>query len=172
MARRDDRTPITIPILLDLARRNGNAIKGELGGDTVNVTLKQDPGAVTEDSYRWLDRARIRPAFRRRDPRHVDTQPASAIRARCPTPSTTAPRTDGGGVHSNSGVPNHGYALLVDGGTYNGQTVTATRPRQGSAHLLAGAEPSTRSPTTKFADHADALEESCTRPDRQYRSKA
>ena len=31
---------------------------------------------------------------------------------------------DAGGVHSNSGVPNHAYALLVDGGTYNGQTVT------------------------------------------------
>ncbi|MBK8817298.1 MAG: M4 family metallopeptidase [Methylococcaceae bacterium] len=30
---------------------------------------------------------------------------------------------DNGGVHSNSGVPNHAYALMVDGGTYNGQTV-------------------------------------------------
>lgn len=30
---------------------------------------------------------------------------------------------DGGGVHHNSGVPNHFYALIVDGGTYNGQTV-------------------------------------------------
>ncbi len=32
--------------------------------------------------------------------------------------------TDGGGVHYNSGVPNHAYALLVDGGTYNGVTIT------------------------------------------------
>ena len=30
---------------------------------------------------------------------------------------------DKGGVHSNSGVPNHAYALMVDGGTYNGQTI-------------------------------------------------
>ena len=30
---------------------------------------------------------------------------------------------DNGGVHSNSGVPNHIYALLVDGGTYNGETI-------------------------------------------------
>ena len=30
---------------------------------------------------------------------------------------------DGGGVHTNSGVPNHAYALMVDGGTYNGFTV-------------------------------------------------
>ena len=31
---------------------------------------------------------------------------------------------DQGGVHSNSGVPNHAYQLMVDGGTYNSQTVT------------------------------------------------
>ena len=31
---------------------------------------------------------------------------------------------DQGGVHTNSGVPNHAYALLVDGGTYNGQTIS------------------------------------------------
>jgi Zn-dependent metalloprotease len=34
------------------------------------------------------------------------------------------PGYDNGGVHINSGVPNHAYALMVDGGTYNGQTVT------------------------------------------------
>ncbi len=32
--------------------------------------------------------------------------------------------TDGGGVHTNSGVVNHHFALLADGGTFNGQTVT------------------------------------------------
>ncbi|HKZ78855.1 MAG TPA: M4 family metallopeptidase [Pyrinomonadaceae bacterium] len=31
---------------------------------------------------------------------------------------------DGGGVHANSGVPNHAYAMLVDGKTFNGQTIT------------------------------------------------
>jgi len=31
---------------------------------------------------------------------------------------------DQGGVHSNSGVPNHAYALMVDGGVFNGRTVT------------------------------------------------
>ncbi len=31
---------------------------------------------------------------------------------------------DGGGVHINSGVPNHAYALMVDGGTYNGRSIT------------------------------------------------
>lgn len=31
---------------------------------------------------------------------------------------------DLGGVHSNSGVPNHAYALMADGGTFNDQTVS------------------------------------------------
>jgi Zn-dependent metalloprotease len=31
---------------------------------------------------------------------------------------------DSGGVHNNSGVPNHAHALAVDGGTFNGQTIT------------------------------------------------
>jgi Zn-dependent metalloprotease len=35
-----------------------------------------------------------------------------------------SPGGDAGGVHANSGVPNHFYALAVDGGTYNGQTIT------------------------------------------------
>jgi len=34
------------------------------------------------------------------------------------------PGGDAGGVHSNSGILNHAYALMVDGGTYNGRTVT------------------------------------------------
>ena len=33
------------------------------------------------------------------------------------------PATDYGGVHTNSGIPNHAYALMVDGGTYNGKTI-------------------------------------------------
>jgi len=36
---------------------------------------------------------------------------------------TYAPDGDAGGVHHNSGVSNHAYALTVDGGSYNGQTV-------------------------------------------------
>jgi bacillolysin len=31
---------------------------------------------------------------------------------------------DRGGVHTNSGVPNHLYALITDGGTFNGETIT------------------------------------------------
>ena len=46
--------------------------------------------------------------------------------------------TDGGGVHTNSGVPNHAYALMVDGGSYNGFTVTRHRPRRRPAASSTG----------------------------------
>lgn len=43
--------------------------------------------------------------------------------------------TDNGGVHSNSGVVNRFYSLLVDGGTYNGQTVSGIGFAK-AAHLM------------------------------------
>jgi bacillolysin len=42
----------------------------------------------------------------------------------CSDHAWTDGNADGGGIHVNSGVPNHAYALMVDGGTYNGYTIT------------------------------------------------
>ncbi len=67
---------------------------------------------------------------------------------------------DDGGVHSNSGVPNHAFALMVDGGTYNGVTVAAIGMTR-AAHIYWRAMREYQVQTTKFADHADALEMSC-----------
>jgi bacillolysin len=69
-------------------------------------------------------------------------------------------RIDNGGVHSNSGVPNHAYALMVDGGTYNGQTVTGLgltkagkiEYRALSQYLVSSSD---------FADNDSALRQSC-----------
>jgi len=69
--------------------------------------------------------------------------------------------SDSGGVHINSGVPNHLYALLVDGGTYNGQTVTSIGFTK-AAHILWRAQSVYETNTTDFAAHADALEASCS----------
>jgi cysteine-rich repeat protein len=66
---------------------------------------------------------------------------------------------DNGGVHTNSGIPNHGFALLVDGGTYNGVTITglgltkATHIYWESIQMLV--------PVSDFPAQADALEASC-----------
>lgn len=68
---------------------------------------------------------------------------------------------DGGGVHSNSGIPNHTYALLVDGGTYNGQTINGIGFTK-SAHIFWRAQSEYLTATSDFYSLADALEASCT----------
>ena len=57
-----------------------------------------------------------------------------------PSPNFTADpnETDEGGVHTNSGVNNKTDYLITDGDTFNGQTVTGHRDRQGGAPLLHG----------------------------------
>jgi Zn-dependent metalloprotease len=66
---------------------------------------------------------------------------------------------DNGGVHINSGIPNHAYTLMVDGGTYNGQTVNgigltkAARIHWEAQNMLNAA--------SAFPEHADALDAAC-----------
>ena len=67
--------------------------------------------------------------------------------------------TDGGGVHTNSGVPNHAFALVVDGGTYNGQTVTGLGIDK-AARIYWEAQ-NIMTASSNFEDHADALETAC-----------
>ena len=70
------------------------------------------------------------------------------------------PGGDQGGVHSNSGVPNRAYALMVDGGSYNGQTVAGIglskagkiQFRALTLYLLSASD---------FADNDLALRQSC-----------
>jgi cysteine-rich repeat protein len=67
--------------------------------------------------------------------------------------------TDFGGVHANSGVPNHAYALMVDGGSYNGFSDTGLGLTK-SAHIHWAAQ-NMLTPSSNFYDHADALETAC-----------
>jgi Zn-dependent metalloprotease len=66
---------------------------------------------------------------------------------------------DQGGVHTNSGIPNHAYALLVDGGTYNGQTINSIGLTK-AAHIYFRAMSVYQHSASDFADHADAIEQS------------
>lgn len=74
---------------------------------------------------------------------------------------------DGGGVHTNSGVPNHAYALLVDGtsrlpgNSYNGQTIVGIGFSKAMA-IYYRAMTMHQTSTTNFAQHAAALELSCS----------
>src|SRR5829696_9571439 len=67
---------------------------------------------------------------------------------------------DSGGVHSNSGVVNHSYALMVDGGTYNGQAVKALGFTK-SAHIYWRAQTEYLFPAANFTDLANGLEAAC-----------
>jgi hypothetical protein len=69
--------------------------------------------------------------------------------------------SDGGGVHTNSGVPNHAFALTVDGGSYNGQSIAGIGLVK-AAHIYWQAQRHYQTNTSDFADHADALAASCT----------
>ncbi|HSH04524.1 MAG TPA: M36 family metallopeptidase [Anaerolineae bacterium] len=68
---------------------------------------------------------------------------------------------DAGGVHINSGIPNRAYSLMVDGGTFNGQTITALGLTK-SAHIHWRAQSVYETNTSDFPVHADALEAACT----------
>ncbi len=66
---------------------------------------------------------------------------------------------DSGGVHSNSGIPNHAYALLVDGGFYNGYTINPIGFTK-AAHIFWQAQNVYLTATSDFSNFADALEAS------------
>ncbi len=69
--------------------------------------------------------------------------------------------TDAGGIHGNSGVPNHAYALLVDGGSFNGQSITGLGLDK-AANIWWRAQTAYLTPTSDFTAAADAFEASCS----------
>lgn len=148
---------ITIPSIM-ISLTTGNSIKAELGAG-VNATMRIGSSGTPENSYRWLmgeDSTAFGGAIRDMWEPTCKSDPAKVSDAEyhCAT-------TDGGGVHTNSGVPNHGYALLVDGGTYNGQTITGIGLTK-AAHIYWRAQSVYLTPASDFGDLADALEASCT----------
>ena len=143
---------ITIPSL-SVSQNTGTAIKGAVG---VKATLTRVAG--TDASVRWLmgeDSSAFGGAIRDMYNPTCYSHPGKVSDAQY-----TCSAGDSGGVHSNSGVPNHGYALLVDGGVYNGQTVAAIGLTK-AAHIYYRAQSVYQGPASNFADHADAIEQSC-----------
>ncbi len=126
------------------------------GACTIYTKVNGIPG--TDNSKRWLmgeDSSAFGGAIRDMYNPNCYGNPGKVTdtKYRC----TTA---DSGGVHSNSGVPNHAYALLVDGGSYNGQSVSGIGLTK-AAHIYYRAQSVYQGPASGFADHADALAQSC-----------
>jgi len=156
-----DRAPIAIPGVADIYGvmvTNADGVKIKSAAGPVNITVKDIDSAEKTDSYRWLmgeDSASFGGAIRDMwDPTcYADPGKVSDAQYYCGS-------DDGGGVHSNSGVPNHGYALLVDGGTYNDVAVTGIGLTKAAA-IYFKAMNEYQTPVSNFTDHADSLEASC-----------
>lgn len=124
--------------------------------EAVSATLTQN--AATETSWRWLA-AEDDPGFGGaiRDmwtpTCYGDAGKVSDLEYQCAT-------GDSGGVHSNSGVPNHAFALLVDGGVYNGRTIAQVALVK-VAHIYWRAQSVYQTPVSDFSDHGDSLELAC-----------
>jgi bacillolysin len=86
----------------------------------------------------------------------------------------TCGSSDGGGVHTNSSVPNHAFAMLVDGTNGQGPMASTGDERNSynhqkfpgiglvkAAHIYFQAMAHHQTPTTDFPQHADALRTSC-----------
>ena len=148
---------VTIPSL-SLSQADAATVRGQLASSTVTASLVRG-GNGSDNSVRWLIgedstafggaiRDMYNPTCYGNPGKVTDSQYACAA-------------TDNGGVHGNSGVPNHGYALLVDGGTYNGQTIAPIGLTK-AAHIYFRAMTVYQGPASGFADHADAIQQSCT----------
>ena len=139
---------------VEVTRDDGNKIVAGLPAQAT-ITL----GVGSDNSYRWLIGEEV-----------SNAQSPGALRdmwnPRCfgnpgkvsDTFEYACSTADQGGVHTNSGISNHAYALLVDGGVYNGQTISAIGVIK-ATHIYFRAKTVYQHPATTFSDHADALEQ-------------
>ncbi len=103
------------------------------GSDTPNLrrTACSDPDDGYPDGVRWLvaeDAVAFGGAIRDMWDPTCEGDPDRAN-----SPLQTCNVFDAGGVHSGSGIPNHAFALLTDGGTFNGYTVNGIGPIKAGA---------------------------------------
>lgn len=148
---------------LMISQNDGTAVKARFAAsETVNVSMVRG-GFGTDASVRWLvgeDSTGFGGAIRDMYNPVCYAQPAKVSDRQYVCAAAANNNTDQGGVHTNSGVPNHAYALLVDGGSYNGQTVSAIGLTK-AAHIYYRAQSVYQGPASDFAAHADAVEQSC-----------
>ena len=150
---------ITIPAL-GITQGTANSIVANIAAP-VNVTMSATPNG--DNSTRWLlgedDTGALAGALRDMYNPTCYSNPGKVSDTAYYSCGPNTQAGDSGGVHTNSGVVNHAYALLVDGGTYNGQTVSAIGLTK-AAHIYFRAESVYQNPASDFAFHADALEQS------------
>jgi hypothetical protein len=93
--------------------------------------------------------------------RNLKNPPLSGHPDRMQSPLYYLISGDGGGVHMNSGVNNKAAYLLVDGDTFNGQTISGIGILK-TAAIYYDAQTTKLTPNSQYADLADAMEQACT----------
>src|SRR6185436_9182714 len=132
---------------------------GEYYDQVGNVTAGDTAGAkwlLGEDVSSWVNPAPL-PAVGFRS---MSNPPAYLDPDKISSPNYYLGAGDNGGVHFNSGVNNKAVSLMVDGGTFNGQTVaplgiikTAKIYYEAQTHLLIS--------SSDYLDLHDALFQAC-----------
>jgi len=154
-----DETP-KLPYTIGIGLTNREKIRTALGsGQTVTIQIK-DSAAQRDSSYRWLSGegdAAFGGAIRDMWKPTCFGDPGKVTDAEYACDPNL---DDAGGVHSNSGVPNHAYALMVDGGTFNGRTIAPIGLDKAAA-IWWRTQSSYLTPVSDFVAAADALEQSC-----------
>lgn len=137
---------ITIPSLM-VSYETGELIRSAFGS-AINVTLKDAPDGLL-DGVRWLTAedswafgGAIRDMWDPTCKGHPD---------RANSPLQTCSASDNGGVHSGSGVMNHAFAIMTDGKSFNGYTVTGIGTAKAAA-VVYRALTEYMTPATDFRD--------------------
>ncbi|MBD3914716.1 M4 family metallopeptidase [Nocardioides hwasunensis] len=141
-----------------VSQADGNKFKSVTG--SVTVSVKADDTSTRPATTRWLmgeKSTAFGGAIRDMWNPTCYGDPGKVSDAEYKCDPTGA---DAGGVHSNSGVPNHAYALVVDGGTDNGQTVVGLGLDKAAA-IWWRAQTAYLTPQSNFTDAANAFEQSC-----------
>lgn len=132
----------------------------DIFGETVDLTNNRGTDTST---VRWLvgEQLPTTGAIRSMNSPNAFDQPARTSDPLYLCATTCVEQNDNGGVHINSGVPNRAYALMVDGGTYNGITVTGIGLTK-AAKIQYRALTAYLTPFSQFVDAYHALNESCS----------
>jgi hypothetical protein len=147
----DDTTVITIPSVF-MRQSDGESLKAALDeGIEVHIFIPQ----ATDPSLRWVQGEEDVIVIRDMWNPNCLGDPAKVS-----DPLYWCSFDDDGGVHINCGVTNLAYALLVDGGSFNGRTVQAIGLTK-ATHIYWRAMANYQVHLTDFAMHADAVELSC-----------
>ncbi len=148
-----DGSTLSIPSVF-ITESDGDAIKAALGGN-VTATIALDV-AASDQSVRWL----VAEGAQTGALRDMWNPDCFNDPGRVRDPDYSCSYDDNGAVHSNSGVPNHAFALMADGGAYNGRTVRGIGLVK-AINIYWRAMSVYQIPVTDFAMHADFVQQSC-----------